>query len=55
MTVLHEIFDSEGVAIREEQDIVYRDAPAAGAAAPEPAPAPVDEQFGQTISPDPCC
>jgi 3-methylfumaryl-CoA hydratase len=53
VTVLHEVFDAEGVAIREEQDIVYRDAPAPGAAAPEPAPAPVDEQFGQTISPDP--
>ena len=27
VTVLHETSDAEGVAIREEQDIVYRDAP----------------------------
>lgn len=53
VTVLHEIGDSQGIAIREEQDIVYRDAPAPGATAPEPAPAPTDEQFGHTITPDP--
>ncbi|KAG8152675.1 FAS1-like dehydratase domain-containing protein [Burkholderia catarinensis] len=58
VTVLHEIGDAEGVAIREEQDIVYRDAPppaAAGAPAPQPAPAPApaDEQYSRVVTPDP--
>ena len=53
VTVLHEISGESGVAIREEQDIVYRDAPAPGAAAPRPAAAPNDEQFGHTLTPDP--
>lgn len=56
VTVLHETSDAEGVAIREEQDIVYRDAPpptAAGAPAPQPAPAPTDEQFSRVVTPDP--
>lgn len=53
VTVSHEVSGTEGIAIREEQDIVYRDAPARGATVPEPAPAPTDEQFGNTITPDP--
>lgn len=53
VTVLHEIGDDAGVAIREEQDIVYRDAPAAGAPAPQPTPAPVDEQYSRAVTPDP--
>ena len=53
VTVLHEVGDARGVAIREEQDIVYRDAPAPGAPASQPAAAPTDEQFGGTITPDP--
>ncbi|RSB97353.1 acyl-CoA dehydrogenase [Bordetella bronchiseptica] len=53
VTVLHEIGDDAGVAIREEQDIVYRDAPAAGAPAPQPTPAPADEQYSRVITPDP--
>jgi 3-methylfumaryl-CoA hydratase len=53
VTVLHEISGESGVAIREEQDIVYRDAPAPGAAAPRPAAAPDDEQFSRTVTPDP--
>lgn len=56
VTVLHEISDVQGVAIREEQDIVYRDAPppaAAGAPAPAPQPAPADEQYSRVVTPDP--
>ena len=56
VTVLHEISDAQGVAIREEQDIVYRDAPpptSAGAPAPAPLPAPADEQYSRIVKPDP--
>ncbi|AXF22822.1 acyl-CoA dehydrogenase [Burkholderia pyrrocinia] len=56
VTVLHEIGDAQGVAIREEQDIVYRDAtPPAVAGAPAPArqPAPADEQYSRVVTPDP--
>jgi len=38
VTVEHETRGRSGVAIREQQDIVYRDAAAGGAAAPQPAP-----------------
>ncbi|MDN7653649.1 MaoC family dehydratase N-terminal domain-containing protein [Burkholderia multivorans] len=56
VTVLHEIGDAQGVAIREEQDIVYRDAPppaAAGTPAPAAQPAPTDEQYSRIVIPDP--
>ncbi|WP_175913250.1 FAS1-like dehydratase domain-containing protein [Burkholderia metallica] len=56
VTVLHETSDADGVAIREEQDIVYRDAPppaAAGTPAPTPLPAPTDEQYSRVVTPDP--
>ena len=53
VTVQHEVSDAGGVAIREEQDIVYRDAPAPGAPAPQPAAAPTDEHYSRTITPDP--
>ncbi|MBU9560844.1 MaoC family dehydratase N-terminal domain-containing protein [Burkholderia multivorans] len=56
VTVLHEIGDAHGVAIREEQDIVYRDAPppaAAGTPAPAAPPAPTDEQYSRIVTPDP--
>ncbi|MBR8243256.1 FAS1-like dehydratase domain-containing protein [Burkholderia multivorans] len=56
VTVLHEIGDAQGVAIREEQDIVYRDAPppaAAGTPAPAAPPAPTDEQYSRIVTPDP--
>ncbi|AOJ33634.1 FAS1-like dehydratase domain-containing protein [Burkholderia metallica] len=56
VTVLHEISDAQGVAIREEQDIVYRDAPpsaSAGTPAPAPLPAPTDEQYSRVVTPDP--
>ncbi|MBU9545933.1 MaoC family dehydratase N-terminal domain-containing protein [Burkholderia multivorans] len=56
VTVLHEIGDAQGVAIREEQDIVYRDAPppaAAGTPAPAAQPAPTDAQYSRIVTPDP--
>ncbi|MFT3780126.1 MAG: MaoC family dehydratase N-terminal domain-containing protein [Ottowia sp.] len=53
VTVQHEVSGAQGVAIHEEQDIVYRDPPAPGAPAPQPAAAPTDEQFGRTVTPDP--
>jgi 3-methylfumaryl-CoA hydratase len=53
VTVLHEIVDAGGVAIREEQDIVYRAVPAPGSFVPQPAAAPTDEQFGRAVTPDP--
>lgn len=53
VTVDHEISDDRGVAIHEEHDIVYRDNPQPGAAAPKPQPAPTDEAFRREIVPDP--
>jgi len=55
VTVRHEIAGDRGLAIAEEHDIVYRDAPAPGAPepAPTPAPAPTDEGFRREIAPDP--
>jgi 3-methylfumaryl-CoA hydratase len=53
VTVRHEISNARGLAIGEEHDIVYRDAPRPGAAAPEPQAAPHDETFSRRIVPDP--
>jgi 3-methylfumaryl-CoA hydratase len=53
VTVQHEVSDAQGVAILEEQDIVYRDAPAPGTPPPPPIAAPTGEQFGRVITPDP--
>ncbi|MBX9632948.1 MAG: MaoC family dehydratase N-terminal domain-containing protein [Burkholderiales bacterium] len=53
VTVDHEISDGEGVAIREEHDIVYRENPQPETPAPQPQPAPVDEAFRREIAPDP--
>ena len=51
--VLHEISNAKGLALREEQDIVYRDMPQPGAPAPTPQAAPTDETFSREIVPDP--
>ncbi|MDP3700302.1 MAG: MaoC family dehydratase N-terminal domain-containing protein [Hylemonella sp.] len=51
--VRHELSSTRGLALSEEHDIVYRDAPAPGAPAPEPTAAPRDEQFSREIVPDP--
>lgn len=53
VTVLHEVSDRQGLAIREEQDIVYRDAPLAGVPAPVLPAAPEGEQFSRLVTPDP--
>jgi len=41
------------LALTEEHDIVYREAPQAGAAAEAPPQAPTGEQFGRGVTPDP--
>ncbi len=53
VTVQHDISDKRGIAITEEHDIVYREAPQPGAAPAQPKPAPTDEQFSREIVPDP--
>jgi 3-methylfumaryl-CoA hydratase len=53
VTVRHDISDDQGAAISEEQDIVYREAPAPGVPTPQPEGAPVDEQFNRTIDLNP--
>ena len=53
VTVRHEVSDAHGVALTEEHDIVYRDNPLPGAAAPTPAVAPTDETFSRAVTPDP--
>ena len=51
--VRHAFSNAHGLALSEEHDIVYRDAPAPDAPQPEPTPAPRDEQFRREIVPDP--
>lgn len=51
--VRHEIGCNGAVALVEQQDIVYRGAPAPGTPALATPPARCDEQFSRTISPDP--
>jgi 3-methylfumaryl-CoA hydratase len=53
VTVHHEIKNAFGVAVTEEHDIVYRDAPSAQAPTPQPQAAPGDETFSRLITPDP--
>jgi 3-methylfumaryl-CoA hydratase len=53
VVVRHEVFDAQGMALWEEHDIVYREAPRADAPAPQPTPAPGNPQWSRTIVPDP--
>jgi 3-methylfumaryl-CoA hydratase len=53
VTVRHEVTNAHGLALSEEQDIVYRGAALPGAAAPAPQRAAMDETFARTIVPDP--
>ncbi len=53
VSVLHEITDARGIAIREEQDVVYRESARPDARAPEPRAARIDESFSRRIDPDP--
>jgi len=48
----HEIADAEGIALSEEQDIVYRDHPKAGDAPPAAQEAPKDAKWERVIRPD---
>jgi 3-methylfumaryl-CoA hydratase len=52
VTVRHEITGARGLALTEEHDIVYREAPQSGAPASPPQPAPADAHFARTIVPD---
>lgn len=49
----HDTAGPEGIAIREEQDIVYRDAAQPGEKPPAPRPAPADAPWRRDIMPDP--
>jgi 3-methylfumaryl-CoA hydratase len=55
--VHHQIGSGDSVALSEEHDIVYRDAPEvrrfAGAPAEAPPQAPTGEQFARSVTPDP--
>jgi 3-methylfumaryl-CoA hydratase len=51
--VLHELSDSSGVVLREEQDIVFRDMPANKPSAKQPVKAEANFDFARTVSPDP--
>ena len=53
VVVRHEIFADGSLAISEEHDIVYRQAPAPNAAPPEPPPAPEGAMWARTVTPDP--
>jgi 3-methylfumaryl-CoA hydratase len=57
VVVRHEVSDARGLALAEEHDIVYREAPRAGvpkqAPQPAPQPAPGDADFVREIAPDP--
>lgn len=51
--VEHEITGEAGLAISEQQDIVYRDNPSANAPNPKPVKAPNEEDYSLTVEPDP--
>nr|WP_211624996.1 MaoC family dehydratase N-terminal domain-containing protein [Paraburkholderia domus] len=53
VTVRHRIEANGELKIEEEQDIVYRDAPQAGAPVKAPEAAPTDELWQRTITADP--
>jgi 3-methylfumaryl-CoA hydratase len=53
VTVEHEVHGPRGLAISEEHDIVYRDAPQPGAKVAPALPADTDETFARAITPDP--
>ncbi|WP_432260906.1 FAS1-like dehydratase domain-containing protein [Cupriavidus sp. TMH.W2] len=53
VTVEHQYFGAAGLAITEEQDIVYREQAPPGAPSPEPVLAPNDEDWAREIVADP--
>ena len=52
VVVRHEVAGTDGVALVEEHDIVYREAPQPGAALPPPKPAPSFGLWRRTVRPD---
>jgi len=52
VTVRHEVSTHGALALSEDHDIVYRDLPAPGSAAPQAPAAPRDETFARTIVAD---
>jgi 3-methylfumaryl-CoA hydratase len=53
VTVKTELTSPRGLAITEEQDLVYREAPAPGAPPQPPQPAPGRAVWTRTVTPDP--
>lgn len=53
VVVRHEYQGPNGLALVEEQDLVYRDDPTPGAPAPAQKPAPAEAAWRRTIDPDP--
>lgn len=53
VTLRHRISSGDRLCIEEEQDIVYREAPAADAPKPAPGAAPDGAQYSQPVQPDP--
>lgn len=52
VTLVHELDAGDGIAVREEQDLVYREAAASSLPEPDPQPAP-DSSWCDTVLPDP--
>ena len=50
--VKHQIFNQHGLALIEDHDIVYRDAPGPGDKPVTPTPAPKEAKWAKTITPD---
>jgi 3-methylfumaryl-CoA hydratase len=53
VTAHHEISNNQGLAVTEEQDLVFRENPKSGDLAPAPKNAPVNSQFQRMVCPDP--
>lgn len=53
LTVKHELFDADTLAVDEEHDIVYRDAAKTDETPPIPRQAPVEDAFSRIVAPDP--
>lgn len=51
--VEHEVFVGDDLRLREQHDIVYRQAPAPGTPPPAPPAAPADADFSKAITPTP--
>jgi len=53
VTVRHRISHDGELCVEEEQDIVYREAPAPGAPKPKASPAPEGAEWSEAVTPDP--